>query len=80
MFVEVEERPAPQGGVEPERLSATQPFVVDFPSVLQSDLEEKHMWGVAPLDQLRCRIQFRQRVTKAAKRPFEKSIERFVLA
>lgn len=60
LLVEVEERPVPQGGVEPERLSPTQPFVVDFPNVLQPDLEERHMWGMTPLDQLWCRIQYRQ--------------------
>jgi len=60
LLVEVEERPVPQGGVEPENLSPTQPFVVDFPNLLQPDLEEKHMWGMTPLDQLGCRIQYRQ--------------------
>ncbi|MGE4336326.1 MAG: membrane-bound PQQ-dependent dehydrogenase, glucose/quinate/shikimate family [Pigmentiphaga sp.] len=60
LLVEVEERPVPQGGVEPERLSPTQPFVVDFPNVLKPDLEERHMWGTTPLDQLWCRIQYRQ--------------------
>lgn len=62
LLVEVEERPVPQGGVEPERLSPTQPFVVDFPTALKPDIEERHMWGMSPLDQLWCRIQFRQSV------------------
>jgi quinoprotein glucose dehydrogenase len=60
LLVEVEERPVPQGGVEPERLSPTQPFVVDFPSTLKPDIEERHMWGMTPLDQLWCRIQYRR--------------------
>lgn len=60
LLVQVEERPVPQGGVEPERLSPTQPFVVDFPNVLKPDLQEKNMWGMTPLDQLWCRIQYRQ--------------------
>lgn len=60
LLVEVEERPVPQGGVEPERLSPTQPFVVDFPNVLKPDIEERHTWGMTPLDQLWCRIQYRQ--------------------
>lgn len=60
LLVEVEERPVPQGGVEPERLSPTQPFVVDFPTTLKPNIEEHHMWGMTPLDQLWCRIQFRR--------------------
>ncbi|RJL21533.1 membrane-bound PQQ-dependent dehydrogenase, glucose/quinate/shikimate family [Paracoccus siganidrum] len=60
LLVEVEDRPVPQGGVEPDRLSPTQPFVVDFPNLLKPDLEERHMWGMTPLDQLFCRIQYRQ--------------------
>jgi len=60
LLVEVEDRPVPQGGVEPDRLSPTQPFVTDFPNVLKPDIEERHMWGMTPLDQLWCRIQFRQ--------------------
>jgi len=60
LLVNVEERPAPQGGVEPERLAATQPFVTDFPNQLKPDIEERNMWGITPLDQLWCRIQYRQ--------------------
>jgi len=60
LLVNVEERPAPQGGVEPERLSPTQPLVTDFPNLLKPDLTEASMWGMTPLDQLWCRIQFRQ--------------------
>jgi len=60
LLVDVEERPAPQGGVEPDRLSPTQPYVTDFPNLLKPDLTEADMWGTTPLDQLWCRIQFRQ--------------------
>jgi len=59
-LVTIEERPAPQGGVEPERLSPTQPYVTDFPNLLKPDVTEADMWGATPLDQLWCRIQFRQ--------------------
>lgn len=59
-LVTIEERPAPQGGVEPERLSPTQPYVTDFPNLLKPDLTEADMWGATPIDQLWCRIQFRQ--------------------
>lgn len=59
-LVTIEERPAPTGGVEPDRLSPTQPYVTDFPNLLKPVLTEKDMWGATPLDQLWCRIQFRQ--------------------
>lgn len=59
-LVSIEERPAPQGGVEPDRLSPTQPYVTDFPNLLKPTLTEAQMWGATPLDQLWCRIQFRQ--------------------
>ncbi|CAN7603433.1 membrane-bound PQQ-dependent dehydrogenase, glucose/quinate/shikimate family [Devosia sp. LjRoot3] len=59
-LVNIEERPAPQGGVEPDRLSPTQPYVTDFPNLLKPELTEAQMWGATPLDQLWCRIQFRQ--------------------
>jgi quinoprotein glucose dehydrogenase len=59
-LVTIEERPAPQGGVEPDRLSPTQPFVTDFPNLLKPNVTEAQMWGMTPLDQLWCRIQFRQ--------------------
>jgi quinoprotein glucose dehydrogenase len=61
-LVSIEERPAPQGGVEPDRLSPTQPYVTDFPNLLKPVITEAQMWGATPLDQLWCRIQFRQAV------------------
>lgn len=55
----VEERPVPQGGVEPEYLSPTQPYsayhTLAFPALTEAD-----MWGMTPLDQLWCRIEFRR--------------------
>jgi quinoprotein glucose dehydrogenase len=60
LLVDVQERPVPQGGVEPDRLSATQPFVTNFPTLEKPVLTEARMWGITPLDQLWCRIQFRQ--------------------
>lgn len=55
----LEERPVPSGGVEPENLSKTQPYSA-YAAVNQPPLTEKDMWGMSPLDQLWCRIQFRQ--------------------
>lgn len=58
-LVDVEERPVPQGGVEPEQRSKTQPFSL-FHTLSQPDLQERDMWGMSPLDQLACRIKFRR--------------------
>ncbi len=55
----VEERPVPQGGVEPDYISATQPFST-YHTLAFPRLEEKNMWGMSPIDQLWCRIQFRR--------------------
>lgn len=56
----VVERPVPQGGVVDERLAATQPYSVGMPAPGTEPLSEKRMWGMTPLDQLICRIDFRQ--------------------
>lgn len=57
----VEEKPVPQGGIAPgERLSPTQPFSTGFPSLNDPDWTEADMWGLTPLDQLWCRVKFRQ--------------------
>jgi quinoprotein glucose dehydrogenase len=55
----VEERPAPQGGVEPEMRTATQPYS-SFHTLAKRDLTERDMWGMSPIDQMICRIGFRQ--------------------
>jgi quinoprotein glucose dehydrogenase len=46
----VVERPAPQGGVEPQYVSPTQPYS-GYHSVARKDLTEKDMWGMSPIDQ-----------------------------
>ena len=57
----VEERPTPQAGVAPgDYVTPTQPFSVGMPSLMDADLTEASMWGLTPLDQLWCRIKFRQ--------------------
>jgi quinoprotein glucose dehydrogenase len=55
----VQERPAPSGGVEPQNVSKTQPYST-YHTLAKPDLTEKDMWGMSPLDQLWCRIQFRR--------------------
>jgi quinoprotein glucose dehydrogenase len=58
-IVPVHERPVPQGAAPGDRVSPTQPFS-DLPSFVGPNLTEKMMWGLTPLDQLWCRIKFRE--------------------
>ena len=55
----VQERPVPQGGVEPEQRSPTQPFSA-YHTLAFPKLTERAMWGMSPIDQMICRIQFRR--------------------
>ncbi|MCM5557091.1 membrane-bound PQQ-dependent dehydrogenase, glucose/quinate/shikimate family [Pleomorphomonas sp. JP5] len=57
-LTKVEERPAPGGGVEPEQRSPAQPHSL-YHTLRKPDLTEKDMWGMSPIDQMVCRIQFR---------------------
>jgi membrane-bound PQQ-dependent dehydrogenase (glucose/quinate/shikimate family) len=57
LIVPAVERAVPQGAVEGERLSPTQPFSAI--SLMPPRLTEADMWGLTPFDQLWCRIQFR---------------------
>jgi len=56
----VEERAVPQGPAPGDRLSPTQPFSTGMPAFDNRVLTESAMWGATPLDQLWCRIKFRQ--------------------
>lgn len=53
----VKEEPAPTGAVASDHTAPTQP--VSTISFKPKPLREKDMWGVTPLDELMCRIQFR---------------------
>jgi quinoprotein glucose dehydrogenase len=53
------ERPAPGGGVEPAMRAKTQPVSL-YHTLRKPDLTERDMWGMSPIDQMICRIQFRQ--------------------
>jgi quinoprotein glucose dehydrogenase len=64
----VVERPAPQAGAV-ERISATQPWSPSFPSLMGPELTERSMWGLSALDQLWCRIQFREARYEGAMTP-----------
>lgn len=59
-IAKVEEHPVPQGGVADDRSSPTQPYSVGMPAIGTEPLSEKRMWGLTPVDQLVCRIEFRQ--------------------
>jgi quinoprotein glucose dehydrogenase len=50
---------APPGGVEPAQRTATQPVSL-YHTLRKPDLTEKSMWGMSPIDQMICRIGFRQ--------------------
>ena len=57
----VTETPMPsRGGVPDERPAATQPLSNALPSFRGPRLREADMWGVTPLDQLYCRIEYRK--------------------
>lgn len=53
-------KPVPQGGVKGEWTSPTQPYTTGFPSLSGDDLRERDMWGMTPIDQMLCRIEYRQ--------------------
>jgi quinate dehydrogenase (quinone) len=59
-LAEVEERPVPQTDVPDETTAKTQPFSVGMPSFGNDLVTEQKMWGITPLDQMYCRIQFRK--------------------
>lgn len=59
LLTAVEERPVPQGGVEPAERSPTQPYSL-FHTLARPELDERDMWGMSPIDQMVCRIQFRR--------------------
>ncbi|HEY9254132.1 MAG TPA: membrane-bound PQQ-dependent dehydrogenase, glucose/quinate/shikimate family [Stenotrophomonas sp.] len=54
-----EERAVPKGGVEPAQRAPTQRFSL-YHTLRKPDLTERDMWGITPIDQLICRIQFRR--------------------
>ena len=58
-LVPVEERQVPKGGAEPGQRSPTQPFST-YHTLRPANLTEKDMWGLSPIDQMMCRIQFRK--------------------
>ncbi|MBO9711734.1 membrane-bound PQQ-dependent dehydrogenase, glucose/quinate/shikimate family [Sphingomonas sp.] len=55
----VGEMRAPAGGVEPGERAPTQ-LVSLWQNLRKPDLTERDMWGMSPIDQMICRIQFRR--------------------
>ncbi|WP_312681146.1 membrane-bound PQQ-dependent dehydrogenase, glucose/quinate/shikimate family [Stenotrophomonas chelatiphaga] len=56
----VQDIPAPQGKAQGERYSPTQRLSVGLPQIGAQTLTESDMWGATPIDQMLCRIQFKQ--------------------
>ena len=50
---------APQGGVEPAERAPRQPVSL-WQTLRKPDLRESDMWGMSPIDQMICRIQYRR--------------------
>ena len=61
----VTELPAPSAGAV-EKVSPTQPYSTALPAFRGPVLQERQMWGLTPLDELFCRIQFRRRPLRGA--------------
>jgi membrane-bound PQQ-dependent dehydrogenase (glucose/quinate/shikimate family) len=55
----VMDQAVPQTDVAGEWTAKTQPFSADMPSLGGPPLREADMWGIAPFDQLWCRLRFR---------------------
>ncbi|WP_236127777.1 membrane-bound PQQ-dependent dehydrogenase, glucose/quinate/shikimate family [Cedecea colo] len=68
----VEERPVPGGGVEPGARAPTQPYSL-FHHLSKPDLTPQDMWGLTPIDQMVCRIQFQQAGYKGQYTPPEEA-------
>jgi quinate dehydrogenase (quinone) len=56
----IEEKPVPQTDLPDEKTAPTQPFSVGMPSFGNDLVTEAKMWGITPIDQMYCRIQFRK--------------------
>ncbi len=60
----------PQGGVEPQERAATQRVSL-WHNLRRPALTERDMWGMSPIDQMICRIQFRRAAYKGFYTPPE---------
>lgn len=55
----VQDRAVPRTGVEPQERAPTQPFST-YHTLAFDPLEERDMWGMSPIDQMICRIQYKR--------------------
>lgn len=60
-LTEIMEKPVPQHAVKGDYAAVTQPYPVGPPSLAPKELREVDTWGLTPVDQLLCRIDFKQR-------------------
>jgi len=58
-LTEVGQVKADVSGVEPQERSPVQPYS-KYQNVREKDMTEASMWGMSPIDQMICRIQFRK--------------------
>lgn len=58
-LADIKELPVPQGAVEGDWVTKTQPFSVGLPN-FRPDIREADMWGITPFDQLWCRIEYKK--------------------
>jgi quinoprotein glucose dehydrogenase len=56
---QTDEVAVPQGGAEPDQRSPTQPFS-RYHTLRKPELVESDMWGLSPIDQMICRINFKR--------------------
>ena len=66
----VEEKSAPQGALPGDHTAPTQPYSTGMPSFAPPTLKETDAWGMTPVDQMICRIQFHQLNYRGAFTPF----------
>ncbi len=59
-IAEVEERAVPVDPLPGDWMAPTQPYSVGMPQIGNTVLTEAKMWGTTPLDQLYCRIRFKE--------------------
>lgn len=69
-IVPVEERPAPQGGLPDDPTAPTQPYSAGLPSFAPPPVREQDAWGITPVDQLLCRLDFKRLNYQGAFTPF----------